>query len=120
MIRKSGYRFSEKIMLKQEIERDDESHLALGETTRFLSELNRLRALSRSAGDYRRLALILSSAAEPGHSAFSPSVLSGVSTVSRWACRSWASGSTYNSPVTIWPLAACFCRKAIAPTRSCG
>ncbi|MEH2562744.1 hypothetical protein V1289_002371 [Bradyrhizobium sp. AZCC 2289] len=31
----------------------------------------------------RRLALILSSAAEPGHSAVSSSVLSGVATVSR-------------------------------------
>ena len=42
----------------------------------------------------RRLALNFSSAAEPGQSAFSSSWLSGVSTVSRWACRSSASGST--------------------------
>ncbi len=43
---------------------------------------------------HRKLALILSSAAEPGHSSFSPSALSGVSTVLRWPCRSSASGVT--------------------------
>jgi hypothetical protein len=33
---------------------------------------------------YRRLALIFSSAAVPGHRSLAPSVFSGVSTVSRW------------------------------------
>jgi len=42
----------------------------------------------------RKLALIFSSAAEPGHSSFSPSVLSGAATVLRWLCRSSASAST--------------------------
>src|SRR5690242_10286252 len=37
---------------------------------------------------YRRLALNFSSAAWPGHSSFSPSALSGASTVRRCACRS--------------------------------
>jgi len=41
----------------------------------------------------RKLALILSSAAEPGQSTLASSVLSGVSTVLRWACKSSASGS---------------------------
>ena len=39
MIRKSGYRFSEKIMLKQKIERDDDSkksHSVLGQARRSL------------------------------------------------------------------------------------
>ncbi len=49
------------------------------------------RALS---ADYRKLALILSSAAWPGHSSFSESLLSGVSTVRRCACRSSESLST--------------------------
>jgi hypothetical protein len=49
---------------------------------------------SRNDEHYRKLALILSSAVEPGHSAFSPSWLSGVSTVLRWVCRSSESGST--------------------------
>ena len=43
---------------------------------------------------HRRLALILSSAAEPGQSSFSASVLSGASTVLRCLCRSSASRST--------------------------
>ena len=43
---------------------------------------------------YRKLALILSSAAWPGHSSVSPSALSGPSTVRRCACRSSASSST--------------------------
>ena len=42
----------------------------------------------------RSAALILSSAAAPGHSSASPSALSGVSTVLRWRCRSSGSGST--------------------------
>ena len=42
----------------------------------------------------RSAALIFSSAAEPGHSSFSLSVLSGAATVLRWLCRSSASAST--------------------------
>ena len=48
----------------------------------------------KSAIAYRKLALNLSSTAEPGHSSFSPSALSGASTVARWPCRSCASGAT--------------------------
>ena len=59
-----------------------------------------------SAAYYRKLALILSSADEPGHSSFSPSELSGASTVFKWLCRSAASSSTNSKPVTIWPCEA--------------
>ena len=44
--------------------------------------------------DQRKLALNRSSVVEPGHSSFSPSALSGVSTVARWLCRSSGSSST--------------------------
>src|SRR5882757_8352640 len=59
---------------------------------------------------YRKPALIFSSAAEPGQSSFSESVLSGASTVLKWWCRSSGSSSTNRSPVTIWPMAAWRCR----------
>ena len=45
-------------------------------------------------GAYRKLALNLSSTAEPGHSSFSPSELSGATTVERLPCRSSGSLST--------------------------
>ncbi|SRR6185312_6157705 len=53
----------------------------------------------------RRPALILASVAAPGQSCLSPKVLNGTGAVSRCACRSGASGSTYNKPVTISPRA---------------
>ncbi len=59
-------------------------------------------------------ALIFSSAAEPGQSSFSPSVLSGASTVLSASCRSCGSSAMNSTPVTICPLAACLCRKFIA------
>ena len=61
----------------------------------------RPRALAEGAGsgaDQRRLALSLSSAAEPGHSSCSPSALSGVSTVLRWPCRSCGFGLDIEQP----------------------
>src|SRR4029079_12376607 len=68
---------------------------------------------------YRRLALNFSSAAWPGQSSFSPSALSGASTVRRCACRSSGSFSTYSRPVTICPLAAWCCKNPSAAARSC-
>jgi hypothetical protein len=61
---------------------------------------SRLHGNERSAGstdlitDQRKLALIFSSAAEPGQSSFSSNALSGVSTVFKCPCRSEASAST--------------------------
>jgi hypothetical protein len=52
------------------------------------------RMMANRSACYRRLALTFSSAAEPGHSSFSPSALSGASTVFKWPCRSEASSST--------------------------
>ena len=46
------------------------------------------------ARSYRKLALNFSSTAEPGHSSFSPSELSGATTVERLPCRSSGSLST--------------------------
>jgi hypothetical protein len=54
----------------------------------------RQQGVEQEAAVHRRLALILSSAAEPGQSSRSPSVLSGASTVLRWPCRSSDSGAT--------------------------
>ena len=59
-------------------------------------------------------ALIFSSAPEPGQSSFSPSALSGASTVLSAWCRSCGSSAMNSTPVTICPLAACLCRKFIA------
>lgn len=53
----------------------------------------------------RRPALIFASVAAPGQSCLSPRVLNATGAVSRCACRSGASGSTYNKPVTISPRA---------------
>ncbi len=52
------------------------------------------RCGSGAVAGYRRLALIFSSAAEPGQSSFSASELSGASTVLKWRCRSSGSRST--------------------------
>jgi len=58
----------------------------------------------------RRPALIFASVAAPGQSSLSPSVLNATGAVSRCACKSGASGSTYNNPVTISPRAWQACR----------
>jgi uncharacterized protein (DUF1499 family) len=58
----------------------------------------------------RNAALIASSVAEPGQSSRSPKVLKATAVVSRCACRSAASGSTYSNPVTISPRALQACR----------
>ena len=54
----------------------------------------RLIAADPTASVQRRLALNLSSVAEPGQSSFSPSALSGAATVARLPCRSSGSLST--------------------------
>ncbi len=64
----------------------------------------------RPQGVQRRPALIFASLAAPGQSSPSPSVLNATAAVSRCACRSGASGSTYSRPVTISPRAWQACR----------
>src|SRR5262249_46300897 len=76
--------------------------------------------LSRIAIAYRKLALIFASVAAPGHSSVSESELSGASTGLKLRGGSSGSRSTYSRPVTIWPTAACRCRKLMAPSRSWG
>ena len=58
----------------------------------------------------RKPALTFASIAAPGQSCLSPSVLNATGAVSRCACKSGASGSTYNNPVTISPRAWAACR----------
>src|SRR6202023_3506542 len=53
-----------------------------------------LRQSWRKPEPYRRLALILSSIADPGHKSFSERLLSGAGTVLKCRCRSSGSGST--------------------------
>ena len=68
-------------------------------------ERRRAANRTRPLPDQRRPALIFASVAAPGQSCLSPSVLNATGAVSRCACRSGASGSTYSNPVTISPRA---------------